>query len=63
MCDRANLNTSTRRYDKTEDIDISGKIDHIFVSADLVDRVQAVTIDDAAEGSDHKPVKTRLAQW
>ena len=61
VSDRANLNTSTRRHDKTEDIDISGKIDHIFVSADLVDRVLEVNIDDRAEGSDHRPVKARLA--
>jgi len=56
VCDRPNLNTSTLRHEKTEDIDIWGKIDHIFVSPDLVDRVQEVKIDEAAEGSDHKPV-------
>ena len=61
LVDPANLNTSTLKHEKTEDIDISGKIDHIFVSADLVNRVLEVKIDDAAEGSDHKPVKTRLA--
>jgi len=55
--DRPNLNTSTLRHEKTGDIDISGKIDHIFVSADLVDRVQEVAIDHQAEGSDHKPVR------
>jgi endonuclease/exonuclease/phosphatase family metal-dependent hydrolase len=60
VCDRPNLNTSTRRHGKTGDIDISGKIDHIFVSDDLVDRVQEVKIDDAAEGSDHKPVSLKL---
>jgi endonuclease/exonuclease/phosphatase family metal-dependent hydrolase len=56
LIDPANLNTSTLKHGKTDDIDISGKIDHIFVSADLVDRVQGVTIDHQAEGSDHKPV-------
>jgi endonuclease/exonuclease/phosphatase family metal-dependent hydrolase len=60
VCDRPNLNTPTRRHEKTADIDISGKIDHIFVSAHLVDRVQEVKIDDAAEGSDHKPISLKL---
>jgi len=63
LVDPANLYTSTLKHEMTEDIDISGKIDHIFVSADLVDRVLEVKIDDSAEGSDHKPVKTRLDQW
>jgi len=61
LVDPANLNTSTLKHEKTRDIDIAGKIDHIFVSADLVDRVLEVKIDDVSEGSDHKPVKTRLA--
>ena len=60
LIDPVNLNTSTLKHGKTEDIDISGKIDHIFVSADLVDRVQEVTIDHQAEGSDHMPVCCRL---
>jgi len=61
LVDPANINTSTLNHEKAEDIDFSGKIDHIFVSADLVSHVQEVKIDDTAEGSDHKPVKTRLA--
>jgi len=52
----ANLNTSTLKHEMTRDIKISGKIDHIFASPDLVDRVQRVMIDHDAEGSDHKPV-------
>ena len=60
LIDPVNHNISTLKHGKTEDIDISGKIDHIFVSADLVDRVQGVTIDHQAEGSDHKPVRCRL---
>jgi len=57
VSDPDNLNTSTRRRDITEDIKVSGKIDHIFISPDLVDNVQRVMIDHEAEGSDHKPVR------
>ncbi len=60
LCDPANLNTSTRRKDITEDIKISGKIDHILVSHDLAERVQRVVIDHEADGSDHKPVRCFL---
>jgi len=56
LSDPANLNTSTLKHEMTRDIKISGKIDHIFASPDLVDRVQRVMIDHDAEGSDHKPV-------
>ena len=56
VSDPANLNTSTLRHEMTEDIKISGKIDHILVSHNLVDRVQRVMIDHDADGSDHKPV-------
>ena len=56
LSDPDNLNTSTLKHEMTRDIKISGKIDHIFVSLDLVDRVQRVMIDHDAEGSDHKPV-------
>ena len=56
VSDPANLNTSTLRHEMTEDIKISGKIDHILVSHDLVDRVRRVMIDHDADGSDHKPV-------
>jgi endonuclease/exonuclease/phosphatase family metal-dependent hydrolase len=60
LTDPNNLNTSTLKHGLTEDIQISGKIDHIFVSDNLVDRVQHVTIDHGAEGSDHKPVQCFL---
>lgn len=56
LSDPANLNTSTLKHEMTRDIKISGKIDHILVSPDLVDRVQRVMIDHNADGSDHKPV-------
>jgi endonuclease/exonuclease/phosphatase family metal-dependent hydrolase len=57
VSDPDNLNTSTRRRNITEDIKVAGKIDHIFVSQDLVDNVQRVMIDHEADGSDHKPVR------
>lgn len=60
LSDPANLNTSTRRQDITEDIKITGKIDHILVSHDLVDCVKRVMIDHEAAGSDHKPVRCFL---
>ena len=60
LSDPANLNTSTLRHGMTEDIEISGKIDHILVSHDLLDRVQRVMIDHEAEGSNHKPVRCFL---
>jgi len=57
VSDPDNLNTSTRRRNITEDIKVAGKIDHIFVTPDLVDNVQRVMIDHEADGSDHKPVR------
>lgn len=57
VSDPGNLNTSTRRRNITEDVKVAGKIDHIFVSQDLVDNVQRVMIDHEADGSDHKPVR------
>ena len=54
--DPANINTDTLKHAQTDDIKISGKVDHIFVSGELVDRVRSVEIDHEAEGSDHKPV-------
>ena len=56
VSDPDNLNTSTLKHEITEDIKISGKIDHILVSHDLVGRVDRVMIDHDADGSDHKPV-------
>ena len=55
VSDPDNLNTPTLRQEITGDIKVSGKIDHIFVSRDLVDHIQRVTIDHDADGSDHKP--------
>ena len=60
VSDPDNIDTSTLRHGITEDIKISGKIDHIFVSDDLVNRVQRVAVDHEADGSDHKPVRCFL---
>jgi endonuclease/exonuclease/phosphatase family metal-dependent hydrolase len=57
VSDPDNLNTTTRRRKITGDIKVAGKIDHIFVSQDLVEHIQRVTIDHDADGSDHKPIR------
>ena len=57
VSDPDNLNTPTLRQEITGDIKVSGKIDHIFVSHDLIDSIQRVIIDHEADGSDHKPVR------
>lgn len=58
--DPANINLSTFKNKITEDIQISDKIDHIFVSADLSEDIQKVEIDYEADGSDHRPVRCWL---
>jgi endonuclease/exonuclease/phosphatase family metal-dependent hydrolase len=58
--DVANINRSTLKNEMTGDIKISGKIDHIFVSADLSEGIQHVEIDYEADGSDHRPVRCWL---
>jgi exonuclease III len=40
----------------TDEIGMSGKIDHILFSADLAEGIKQVEIDDEAEGSDHRSV-------
>jgi endonuclease/exonuclease/phosphatase family metal-dependent hydrolase len=58
--DPANRETDTLRKDTSIDIKVSGKVDHILVTPELADRVERVAIDDAADGSDHKPVQAVL---
>jgi endonuclease/exonuclease/phosphatase family metal-dependent hydrolase len=58
--DVANINQSTLKNEMTDDIKISGKIDHIFVSADLAENIQRVEIEYDADGSDHRPVRCWL---
>jgi exonuclease III len=43
--------------------DIKGRpvrLDYCFVSSTLRDRINAVSIDEDAEGSDHQPVRVDL---
>ncbi len=56
LVDPVNLNTPTIKRAQSEDIKITGKIDHILVTSELVHKVEAVGIDFKAKGSDHHPV-------
>ena len=58
--DPPNINTSTLKHSQTEDVRVSGKIDHIMVSHGFVNRLRSVEIDDHANGSDHKPISCVL---
>jgi endonuclease/exonuclease/phosphatase family metal-dependent hydrolase len=60
LVDQQNMNTTTLKNDQTEDIKVSGKIDHIFVSGSLTDYVRQVEIDHQAQGSDHCPVHCNI---
>jgi endonuclease/exonuclease/phosphatase family metal-dependent hydrolase len=60
VADVANINQSTLKNEMTGDIQIAGKIDHIFVSADLAGDIHQVEIDTKADGSDHCPVRSWL---
>ena len=57
LVDPANQQSTTLRKETSEDIQVDGKIDHILITADLYDRIEAVAIDDDADGSDHKPIQ------
>jgi len=57
VADLANINQSTLKNEMSSDIQISGKIDHIFVSADLAADIHQVEVDTDADGSDHRPVR------
>ena len=54
------VNTPTRIIESGEDVRMWGKIDHILVTADLVDAIAAVAIDHGCDASDHKPVELGL---
>jgi len=60
LADPANCETSTLRKGISQDIKVSGKIDHILVTPDLGALVEQVVIDDKADGSDHKPIHAVL---
>ena len=54
------IDSGGRMKDVSNDIQVSGKIDHIFISPDLCDRLEGVAIDEHADGSDHKPIQAVL---
>ena len=56
LADPQNRQTSTLRKNTSNDIQVSGKIDHILITADLCACLERVAIDDDADGSDHKPI-------
>jgi endonuclease/exonuclease/phosphatase family metal-dependent hydrolase len=56
LADPQNRQTSTLRKNTSHDIQVSGKIDHILITADLCACLERVAIDDDADGSDHKPI-------
>jgi len=60
LADTENRESSTLRKGSSRDIDIAGKIDHILVTPELADYVDAAAIDEQADGSDHKPVSAVL---
>ena len=57
LVDPTNQQTTTLRKETSADIQVDGKIDHIFITEDLCDRLERVVIDDDADGSDHKPIQ------
>ena len=61
LADPGNRAATTLRKSSSPEIDIAGKIDHILVTPDLGERVEAVAIDERADGSDHKPVAAVLS--
>ena len=36
------------------------RIDYAFVTADLKDRLRAMSVDHAAQGSDHQPIRVEI---
>ncbi len=58
--DSADLAASTLRKETSDDIRITGKVDHILVTTNLVPAVREAAIDRDADGSDHRPVSVRL---
>ena len=56
LLDPPNINVSTLKLPQTTDIKVSGKVDHIMVTAEFADRLRSVDIDHEADGSDHKPI-------
>ena len=60
LADIPDQRATTLKHDPSQDKQVSGKVDHIFVTPDLRDTVASATIDHNADGSDHKPVQVIL---
>jgi len=60
VSDPANQLTSTLLKEPAEDIQVSGKVDHVFVTPDLSTHIERVAIDDDADASDHRPLQVIL---
>jgi len=58
--DPAEANAATWKNARGEDVRMWGKIDHILVTEDLVPAIGEVSIDHAADASDHKPIELEL---
>ncbi len=50
-------NKPTWKSERGEDVRMWGKIDHIFVTPDLVPAIAGVAIDHDCDASDHKPIE------
>ena len=57
IADLDNQRTTTLLKEPAKDIKVTGKVDHILVTPDLVDSVKQVAINEGTEASDHKPVE------
>jgi endonuclease/exonuclease/phosphatase family metal-dependent hydrolase len=60
VSDPANQRTPTLLKEPAEDIQVSGKVDHIFVTPDLSKHIERVAIDVNADASDHRPIQVIL---
>ena len=60
VSDPANQRTSTLIKEPAEDIRITGKVDHIFVTPELSGCIERLAIDQDADASDHRPVQVIL---
>ena len=60
VSDPANQRTATLLKEPADDIRITGKVDHVFVTPELSSCIEGVAIDHDADASDHKPVQVIL---
>lgn len=60
LTDPENFERRTLRKNTSDDIKVSGKVDHILLTSDLAPGLAAVAIDEEAAASDHRPVSISL---